>query len=76
VTAWFALFVPARTARAVIDKIHIDTAAALTEAGVKAKLENVGMVAVGSTPEELAALLKADTEKWRPVITEANIVLD
>jgi len=40
------------------------------------KLENIGMVAVGSTPEELAALLKAETEKWSAVIKEANIALD
>jgi len=34
------------------------------------------MVAVGSTPEELAVLLEAEMKKWRPVITEANIALD
>jgi tripartite-type tricarboxylate transporter receptor subunit TctC len=34
------------------------------------------MVAVGSTPEELTALLKAETEKWSAVIKEANIALD
>jgi tripartite-type tricarboxylate transporter receptor subunit TctC len=34
------------------------------------------MVAVGSTPEELAALLEAEMRKWRPVINEANIALD
>jgi tripartite-type tricarboxylate transporter receptor subunit TctC len=33
------------------------------------------MVAVGSTPEELAVLLEAELEKWRPVIKGANIVL-
>jgi tripartite-type tricarboxylate transporter receptor subunit TctC len=33
-------------------------------------------VPVGSTPEELARLLKAEMEKWRPVIKEANIALD
>ena len=34
------------------------------------------MVAIGSTPEELAELLKAETEKWSAVIKEANIALD
>jgi tripartite-type tricarboxylate transporter receptor subunit TctC len=34
------------------------------------------MVAVGSTPEELAAALKSETEKWVPVIREAKISLD
>ena len=34
------------------------------------------MVAIGSTPEELAVLFKAEMEKWSAVIKEANIALD
>jgi hypothetical protein len=48
----------------------------LIELTVKSKLENIGMVAIGSTPEELAALLEAEMKKWRPVIEKANIALD
>jgi tripartite-type tricarboxylate transporter receptor subunit TctC len=76
VTGWFAFFVPARTSRGIVEKIYIDTVTALSDPTVKAKLENVGMVAIGSTPEELAVLLKAETEKWSAVIKEANIALD
>jgi tripartite-type tricarboxylate transporter receptor subunit TctC len=76
VTGWFAFFVPARTSRGIVEKIHIDSVTALSDPTVKAKLENVGMVAIGSTPEELAVLLKAETEKWSAVIKEANIALD
>ena len=76
VTGWFAFFVPARTPRAIVEKIHIDTVTALSDPAVKSKFENIGMVAVGSTPEELAALLEAKMRKWRPVINEANIALD
>jgi tripartite-type tricarboxylate transporter receptor subunit TctC len=76
VTGWFAFFVPARTSRSIVEKVHIDTVAALSDPIVKLKLENIGMVAVSSTPEELAALLKAEMEKWSVVIKEANIALD
>src|SRR5262249_2792873 len=76
VTGWFAFFVPARTSREIVEKIHIDTVTALSDPTVKAKLENVGMVAIGSTPEELAVLLKVETDKWSAVIKEANIALD
>jgi tripartite-type tricarboxylate transporter receptor subunit TctC len=41
----------------------------------EANFKNIGMVAVGSTPEELAALLTAETEKWQPVIQQAHIAL-
>jgi tripartite-type tricarboxylate transporter receptor subunit TctC len=76
VTGWFAFFVPARTPRAIVEKIHIDTVTALSDPAVKSKLENIGMVAVGSSPQELAMLLEAEMRKWRPVIKEANIALD
>ena len=75
-TGWFAFFVPARTSRGIVEKIHIDTVTALTDPTVKSNLENIGMVAVGSRPEELAVLLKAETEKWSTVIKKANIALD
>ena len=76
VTGWFAFFVPARTSPAIVEKIHIDTVTALSTSAVKSKLENIGMVAIGSTPEELALLLETEMNKWRPVIKEANIALD
>ena len=76
VTGWFAFFVPGRTSRTMVEKIHIDTVTALRDPSVKANFDNIGMVAVGSTPEELAALLTAETEKWQPVIKQAHIALD
>ena len=39
-------------------------------------LEQIGMVVGSSTPEELAAFLKSETEKWGAVIKEAKITLD
>jgi len=76
VTGWFAFFVPARTSRSIVEKVHRDTVTALGNPAVKLKLENIGMVVASSTPEELAALLQRETEKWSPVIKEANIALD
>jgi tripartite-type tricarboxylate transporter receptor subunit TctC len=76
VTGWFAFFVPGRTSRTIVEKIHIDTVTALRDPAVKANFDNIGMVGVGSTPEELAALLTAETEKWQPVIKQAHIALD
>ncbi len=76
VFAWFAFFVPVKTPHAVIEKIHADTAAALGDPAVKAKLENIGMAAAGSTPDELAAFVKSETDKWGVVIKAANIMLD
>jgi tripartite-type tricarboxylate transporter receptor subunit TctC len=76
VMGWFAFFVPAKTSPAIIEKIHVDTVSVLHAPGVKARFENIGMVAAGSTPEELAALFMAETQKWTAVIKGAKISLD
>ncbi len=72
-SSWFAFFVPARTPPEIIRKMHADTVAALAEPQIKAKLDRLGVLVVGSTPEELGAHLKAEMEKWAPVIKAANI---
>jgi tripartite-type tricarboxylate transporter receptor subunit TctC len=76
VTGFFAFFVPAKTPRAIIEKINADTVAVVRDPAVKARFEKIGMIAVGSTPQELGAALKAETERWAPVIKQANISLD
>ena len=73
---FFAFFVPAKTPRAIIDKIHAGTVAAVHDPAIKAKFDKIAMVPVGSTPQELAAALKVETDRWRPVIEEAKIALD
>ena len=46
---------------------------ALDTAATKERLEQLGVLVVGSTPEQLAAFLKAEMDKWAPVIKEAGI---
>jgi tripartite-type tricarboxylate transporter receptor subunit TctC len=76
VAGFFAFFVPAKTRRAIVEKIHADTVAAVNDPTVKSKFDKIAMVPVGSTPEELAAALKAEADRWTPVIKEAKISLD
>src|SRR5262245_42952641 len=73
VASWSAFFVPAKTPRDIIRKIHDDTVAALAEPAVRGTLEQSGVVVVGSTPDELASFLGSEMDKWGQVIKEANI---
>jgi tripartite-type tricarboxylate transporter receptor subunit TctC len=73
VTSWFALFVPKGTPRPIIDRISGDVLKALAEPEVKDKLAALAADSVGSSPEELAALLKSETDKWGRLIREAGI---
>jgi tripartite-type tricarboxylate transporter receptor subunit TctC len=73
VSSWYAFFAPAKTPPDIIRKMHADTVAALNDPATKDKLESLGVVVKGSTPAELAAFLKAEMDKWGPVIKAANI---
>jgi tripartite-type tricarboxylate transporter receptor subunit TctC len=72
VPGWYALFVPAKTPPEIVRKMHAAAAAALAEPKIKSRLEELGLVVIGSTPDALS-YLKSEITKWGPVIREANI---
>jgi tripartite-type tricarboxylate transporter receptor subunit TctC len=73
VISWYGFFVPVKTPAAIIKKMHDDTVAVLAEPATKARLEQLGVAVIGSTPEVMAAKLKAETEMWGPIIKAAGI---
>jgi tripartite-type tricarboxylate transporter receptor subunit TctC len=75
VSGWFAFFVPARTPPEIIRRMHADTTTALADPAIRGRLEELGIIVVGSTPEELGAHVKSELEKWGPVIKAAGISL-
>jgi tripartite-type tricarboxylate transporter receptor subunit TctC len=75
VSSWYALFAPLKTPPEIVRKMNADTLAALTDATTKARLEQLGVAVIGSTPEELGRFLKAEMDKWGPVIKDANITI-
>jgi tripartite-type tricarboxylate transporter receptor subunit TctC len=76
VFSWFGFFVPVKTPRDVIAKINADTNAALVYPAVKSRFEDLGAVPKGSTPAELATFLQSETDKWGPVIRDAQIKME
>jgi len=76
VSSWYGFLLPARTAPDIVRKINADTAAALAEPAVKARLEQLGYTVIGSTVDEFAKYLQADIDKWGPVIKAAGIRID
>jgi tripartite-type tricarboxylate transporter receptor subunit TctC len=76
VTAWQALFVPARTPPQIIRKISADTVTALADPAIKEKLAKSGYIAGGSSPEQLATLFKSEIPKWRAVIESIGLKIN
>jgi tripartite-type tricarboxylate transporter receptor subunit TctC len=73
VSSWYALFVPARTPRSIVDQLHDATVAALENPAVRKRYEELGASVRTSTPAELAAHFKSETIKWTPIIKDAGI---
>lgn len=74
--SWNAFFAPAGTPEQVIAQLHDAALAALREPEVNARLEELSVTPVGSSPEELAAHVQAELAKWAPIIEQSGVQLD
>ena len=72
-TSNIAFFVPAKTPAAIVNRLHRELVLALGKADVKERLLKGGVEAVGSSPEELGAYVKADIAKIEILIRNAGI---
>ncbi len=75
-TSWFALLAPAGTPQPIIRKIHGETVKALAQPDVRTRLTDMGMDVVGSTPEQLTAIMRSELPKWAKVVKESGAKLD
>ncbi|CAN7239167.1 tripartite tricarboxylate transporter substrate binding protein [Pararhizobium sp. LjRoot235] len=73
---WNALFAPAGTPKDVIDRLNASARKALADPAVAEKMKGFSATIVGSTPDELAAHVKAELAKWGPVVKDANVQMD
>ena len=76
VDSWYAMLVPAKTPRAVIDKLNKALNTVLAEPAVRNQLLEQGADAVGGTPEALGKVIAAELPKWAKLAKDANIKAD
>jgi tripartite-type tricarboxylate transporter receptor subunit TctC len=75
-SAWYALFAPAGTPAAVVDPLARAAIEAIRQPDVRQKLEPLGLEVTGLGPAELGAILRADYDKWGPVIRASGFKAD
>ena len=73
VAGWYGVLAPAKTPRPIIDKLNAEIVRILRSPDVQNRLAADGSEAVGSTPEQFGAHIKAEVAKWSKVIKEAGI---
>jgi tripartite-type tricarboxylate transporter receptor subunit TctC len=73
VTAWVGYMVPSTTPAPVVQRLNREMAAILNLPEVKERLTNDGSVVVASTPEQFAAHVRTELDKWSRTIRAAGI---
>ena len=76
VDSWYAMFVPAKTPRAVVDRLNKALNTVVAEPAIREKLLAQGAEGVGGTPEALGATVAAELPKWAKLARDANIKAD
>jgi tripartite-type tricarboxylate transporter receptor subunit TctC len=72
-TSWFALLAPTGTPAPLLEKVRREALKVLAEPDIRARFAQLGLDPVGNSPDELAAIIKADLAKWAKVIKEVGI---
>ncbi|MFM8548796.1 MAG: Bug family tripartite tricarboxylate transporter substrate binding protein [Betaproteobacteria bacterium] len=73
---WFGFYVPAKTPGAIVARLNAAMRAALAAPETVSGLATMGLEAKSSSPEELAARLKADTDRWGPLVKAIGFTAD
>ena len=73
IRVWYGFFVPAKTPRAIVDKLHNETVRALGTDDVKARLAAIGTQPAGNGPDEFRPMVQAELQKWAKVARESGI---
>lgn len=75
-TAWFGVFGPAGLPAAVADKLNATIAEALHGAKLRERLQSEGASPVGNSAAEFAAFVRADVDRWAPVVRHSGATPD
>ncbi len=70
---WFGLLAPARTPAAAIERLNAAAVQALEDPLIRERLTNEGQFLQGGTPARFAEFLRAEAERWRPVLGKLDV---
>lgn len=76
VAIWYGVVAPGATPPNLIQRLHADIVRAINLPEVRERIVSEGAEVGGNTPEQFAALIKADLAKWAKVVKESGVRLD
>jgi len=75
ISTWIAFYAPAGTSKEIVGKLQNFIATIYTDPGVARRLDEAGIIAVSSTPAELDAYVRSETQRWGKVLREGNFAV-
>jgi tripartite-type tricarboxylate transporter receptor subunit TctC len=72
-SAWNGIVAPAGTPKAIVDKLNAESASILTDPDTKTRFTELGMEAIGGSPQSFTNYLQAESDKWAKVIAAAHL---
>lgn len=76
VLSWNGIFVPAGTPRDIVMKLQVEIKKAVAQPDVQQRFAQQGIEAGGNTPEEFGVFLKAEADKWQPLVRRLGLKAD
>jgi tripartite-type tricarboxylate transporter receptor subunit TctC len=76
ISTWVGVFLPANTPKPIVNRLHGEFTKALAANDVRERLRNLASDPVGDTPEQFAAYIKTETEKYAKVIKASGAKVD
>jgi tripartite-type tricarboxylate transporter receptor subunit TctC len=73
IRVWYGFFVPAKTPRPIVDRLHQEITRALATEDVKSRLAAIGTQPAGNGPDEFRPIVQAELQKWAKVARESGI---
>ncbi len=73
---WFGMFLPASTPKAIVDKLGAEVSAIVKSPELNKRLTDMGLIAVGSLPDEFKPQVENDVAHWKSVAEGAKISMD
>ncbi|WPG39606.1 tripartite tricarboxylate transporter substrate binding protein [Variovorax sp. EBFNA2] len=76
VNSWVGLLAPAGTPRAVVDRLQAEVRKIVTEPAFQQRLREQGLTGIANTPEQFAAVLRTEQDKWGRLVRERRLSLE
>jgi len=73
VASWQALYAPAGTPAAVVQRVNAEIEKILATAEVKTKMDGLGLDHAANTPEQFTAFGRNEMAKWQKVVKDGNV---